>query len=162
LGWSGFWEFNDSDFECSIFIIDTWMTAVAGNRSNIAPNAIPWSLLRIMVTETYGGKIDNASDFSVLSQLVSSVLTPAAFEENFALQQGLTVPNGTTKRDFEAWIKGLPEREPPTYLGLEANAEKLLLVAHADEMCEGLRRVMEVLDEGEAIMAEAAEVVETE
>ncbi|THY74507.1 dynein heavy chain [Aureobasidium pullulans] len=162
LGWSGFWEFNDSDFECSVFIIDTWMTTVAGNRSNIAPNSIPWSLLRILVTETYGGKIDSATDFSVLSQLVSSVLTPAAFEENYALQQGLTVPTGTMKRDFEAWIKGLPEREPPTYLGLEANAEKLLLVAHADEMCEGLRRVMEVLDEGEAVMAEAVEVAQEE
>ena len=55
------------------------------------------------------------------------------------------------------WVKELPEREPPTYLGLPANAEKLLLVAHAEEMLKNLKTVMSVLDEGEHVMAEANE-----
>ena len=49
----------------------------------------------------------------------------------------------------------LPEREPPTYLGLPANAEKLLLVGQAKEMCGNLGKVLRMLDEGEQIMAEA-------
>ena len=54
-----------------------------------------------------------------------------------------------------AWVNDLPEREPPTYLGLPANAEKLLLVGQAKEMLGGLKRVVEMLDEGEQVMAEA-------
>ena len=54
-----------------------------------------------------------------------------------------------------AWVNKLPEREPPTYLGLPANAEKLLLVGHAKRMIGDLTRVTELLDEGEQLMAEA-------
>jgi dynein heavy chain 1 len=53
------------------------------------------------------------------------------------------------------WVNDLPEREPPTYLGLPANAEKLLLVGQAKEMVGNLKRVVDMLDEGEQIMAEA-------
>ena len=52
-------------------------------------------------------------------------------------------------------VNDLPEREPPTYLGLPANAEKLLLVGQAKEMVGNLKRVVEMLDEGEQMMAEA-------
>ncbi|GAB7350693.1 hypothetical protein MBLNU459_g1254t2 [Dothideomycetes sp. NU459] len=174
LGWRGFWEFNDSDYECSTFIIDTWISSTAKGRSNIAPKAIPWDMLRILITETYGGKIDSADDFAVLTNLVTSVLTPAAFEESHSLSlinssdagdddseelKLLRVPQGTSKKEFSDWVNRLPEREPPTYLGLEANAEKLLLIAHADEMVRNLKRVLEVLDEGEQVMAEAVEAV---
>ena len=140
------------------------MNQVAGNRTNIAPKSIPWAILRTLITEMYGGKVDSAHDFSILSNLVTSILTPSAFEESHALvpaseaQDALIVPQGTAKRDFSNWVNGLPEREPPTYLGLEGDAEKLLLVAHAEEMCRNLRRVLVVLDEGEAVMAEAVEV----
>ena len=53
------------------------------------------------------------------------------------------------------WVNRLPEREPPTYLGLPANAEKLLLVGQAKEMIGNLRLILDMLDEGEQIMAEA-------
>ncbi|KAJ2976789.1 hypothetical protein NQ176_g4738 [Zarea fungicola] len=78
LGWKGFWEFNDSDYECSAFIIDTWLDNVAGNRTNIAPQNIPWDMIRYLVTETYGGKVDDEGDFALLRQLVHQMLTPAA------------------------------------------------------------------------------------
>jgi hypothetical protein len=94
-------------------------------------------------------------------------LTPDAFEEGFNVigevagdkSVGVALPSGTSKADFLAWVnKELPEREPPTYLGLPANAEKLLLVAHAEEMLKGMKRVMDVLDEGESVMAEVEEI----
>jgi dynein heavy chain 1 len=34
----------------------------------------------------------------------------------------------------------------------------LLLVAHAEEMLKGMKRVMDVLDEGESVMAEVEEI----
>jgi dynein heavy chain 1 len=41
----------------------------------------------------------------------------------------------------------LPEREPPTYLGLPGNAEKMLLVAQARKMVADLKLIVGILDE---------------
>ncbi|KAJ0379023.1 Dynein heavy chain cytoplasmic [Colletotrichum chrysophilum] len=162
LGWKGFWEFNDSDYECSAFIIDTWIENAAGNRTNIAPQSIPWEMIRYLVTETYGGKIDNEGDFKQLNQLVHSFLTPSAYDVGHKLvesaegqETSLEVPSGTSLPDFMAWIHKLPEREPPTYLGLPANAEKLLLVGLGKSLIGNLRKVTELLEEGEQLMVEA-------
>jgi len=165
LGWKGFWEFNDADFDCSAFIIQWWTDNLARGRSNVAPKSIPWDMLHVLITEMYGGKVDDASDFAQLRALVETTLTAEAFEDGFNLigeiagdsSIGVPLPSGTAKTVFLQWVKDLPEREPPTYLGLPANAEKLLLVAHAEEMVRNLKTVMSVLDEGEHIMAEAAE-----
>jgi dynein heavy chain 1 len=125
-------------------------------------------MIRTLITETYGGKIDDEGDFSRLTQLVNSVLTPMAFDIGHKLVEGiagsglddsddgsLSVPSGTGMREFMGWVNKLPEREPPTYLGLPANAEKLLLVGLGRSMIQNLGKITEMLDEGEQIMAEA-------
>lgn len=150
-------------YECSAFVIDTWVENVAQNRTNIAPQNIPWEMIRYLVTETYGGKIDDEGDFKLLNQLVHTFLTPDAYEIGHKLVEGgekegsLEVPSGTSMQDFMGWIQKLPEREPPTYLGLPANAEKLLLVGLGRSMIQNLRKVTELLDEGEQLMTEAAQ-----
>lgn len=165
LGWKGFWEFNDADYDCSAFVIQWWTDSVARGRSNIAPKSVPWEMLRALTGLMYGGKVDDVEDMAALQGLVDRTLTADAFEDGFNLISevtgvdgiGVPLPSRTTKKDFIRWVKELPEREPPTYLGLPANAEKLLLVAHAEEMLRNLKTVMDVLDEGEHIMAEATE-----
>ena len=146
------------------------MDTVAHGRTNIAPQKIPWDLIRILITESYGGKIDNAGDFKLLSNLVSSFMTPAAFELDHRLvgkgtgkeveprvEGGgeLKVPEGNTMEEFMQWVNRLPEREPPTYLGLPSNAEKLLLVEHGQKTITNLRRITEILDESEQLATEA-------
>lgn len=147
-------------------MIDTWIDATAQNRTNIAPSNIPWDMIRYLITETYGGKIDDDGDFKVLSQLVCRVLTPAAFDIGHKLVGGgggggepdeaadveLVMPSGTSLQEFMGWIQRLPEREPPTYLGLPANAEKLLLVGLGKSLVGDLKKVTDLLDEGEALM----------
>ncbi|KAG6004495.1 Dynein heavy chain cytoplasmic [Claviceps maximensis] len=159
LGWKGFWEFNDSDYECSAFIVDTWLDSVAGQRTNIAPQNIPWKMIQYLITETYGGKIDDEGDFQLLRQLVISFLTADAYEVEHKLVDGpdggLLVPSGTSLQDFMTWIHKLPEREPPTYLGLPANAEKLLLVGLGRSLITDLRRVTDLLDQGENLVTDA-------
>ncbi|KAJ5340789.1 hypothetical protein N7541_009913 [Penicillium brevicompactum] len=161
LGWKGFWEFNDSDYECSAYIIDHWVDSVAQGRSNVAPQKIPWEMIRTLIAEMYGGKIDDAEDYQQLENLVHSFLTPAAFEDDYKLVSGvenddmLTLPGTTNMRDFVTWVNKLPEREPPTYLGLPANAEKLLLVGHGRKMISDLSRVTTLLDEGEQLMVDS-------
>lgn len=145
------------------------MDAVAQGRTNIAPSKIPWDLIRTLITETYGGKVDDEADFRELSSLVHRFLTPAAFDDDHKLvaeapgKEGdysaegdgsLLVPGGTQMRDFMEWVRRLPEREPPTYLGLPANAEKLLLVGHGTQTIENFRRITDILEEGEHLVAE--------
>jgi dynein heavy chain 1, cytosolic len=121
-----------------------------------------------MITLMYGGKIDHDGDYQILNHLVRNLFTPAAFEDNFdAVKQiqatdaqvegasGLQLPGSSSWSEFMEWVNRLPEREPPTYLGLPANAEKLLLVGQAKELGQNLSLIMEMLDEGEQIMAEA-------
>ena len=137
---------------------------MAQGRSNIAPLKIPWELIRTLITETYGGKIDDDADFRQLRQLVDEFLTPDAYDDDYKLVQasqdvdskdgGLTVPSGTKMRGFMDWVNHLPEREPPTYLGLPANAEKLLLVGYGKQMVENVAKITDILDEGEQLMAE--------
>jgi dynein heavy chain 1 len=125
-------------------------------------------MIRTLIVETYGGKIDDEGDFARLTQLVNSFLTPLAYDIGHKLVEGvaggavdeadhgsLVVPGGTSLKDFTDWIQKLPEREPPTYLGLPANAEKLLLVGQGLSMIQNLGKISEMLDEGEQIMAEA-------
>lgn len=108
----------------------------------------------------YGGKIDNADDFHQLEALVNSFLTPEAFESDHKMVTGvenddcLALPEQTNVRDFVEWVNRLPEREPPTYLGLPANAEKLLLVGHGKKMISDLVKVTTLLDEGEQLMVD--------
>ncbi|GKZ60609.1 hypothetical protein AnigIFM49718_006957, partial [Aspergillus niger] len=148
-------------YECSAHIIDYWVDTIAQGRSNVAPQKLPWDMIRTLVTETYGGKVDDYADFKQLESLVTSLLTPAAFEDEHKIVSGvenddcLTLPGGTSIRDFVEWVNKLPEREPPTYLGLPANAEKLLLVGHGNKMISDLSRVTTLLDEGEQLMIEA-------
>lgn len=124
-------------------------------------------MIRTLVIETYGGKIDDEGDFTRLTQLVNSILRPSAYDIGHKLVEGvagsigsedgsLVVPSGTSLKEFMDWIQRLPEREPPTYLGLPANAEKLLLVGQGLSMIGNLSRITEMLDEGEQIMADAA------
>lgn len=119
---------------------------------------MPWDLIRTLITETYGGKIDDEGDFSQLRGLVSSFLTPRAFDDEHLLVKAddveLLVPIGTSMKGFMEWVNVLPEREPPTYLGLPANAEKLLLVGHGTTMIENLGKIRDILEEGEQLLME--------
>lgn len=126
---------------------------------------MPWDLIRTLIVESiYGGKIDDEEDLQLLQQLVNKVLQPEAYEEDYKLVDstgtegsggGLTVPSGTSMTGYIRWVNDLPEREPPTYLGLPENAEKLLLVGQGQRMISDLSKVRDILDEGEHLMAEA-------
>ncbi len=79
---------NSGQYQCAAFIIDTWVDAVAQGRTNVAPVKMPWELLRTLITEMYGGKIDDEGDFQQLSAVVDQCMTPGAFEDGHLLVAG--------------------------------------------------------------------------
>lgn len=171
LGWSAHWEFNDSDYDCAVHILDVWVEWAAKGRLNVDPKLIPWEMMRHLIVICYGGKIDNDEDQRRLRQLVEHLLVPETFDDGFDVlkavstneghsineQHDFTLPSSTQWGEFESWVNALPEREPPSYLGLPENAEKLLLVEHGRDMVRNMGKVMKILDESEQMMAEAEE-----
>lgn len=124
-------------------------------------------MIRSLLASCYGGKIDDEKDMMTLTTLINNVIIPEAYEEGFDVVKAvampgshlgsfhtLSLPNGTTWDAFHLWVEKLPEREPPPYLGLPEDAEKLLLVEHGKEMLQNVGQVMRILDENEQVMAE--------
>ena len=66
----------------------------------------------------------------------------------------VSVLNEMTSTYLMTWIQTLPEREPPTYLGLPSNAEKLLLVGLGRRLIKNVKKVTDLLDEGEQLLTE--------
>jgi dynein heavy chain 1, cytosolic len=114
-------------------------------------------MIRSLVRITYGGKIDDDGDYQVLDNLIDRTLHVDAFEHDHKLVEDtdggrLIVPSEGNLQAFLTWINRLPEREPPTYLGLPANAEKLLLATQSKEVIDQTRDISQKLDEGEQLM----------
>jgi len=131
IGWSKGYEFTEADFDAAAVTIDRWIERTAAGRSNIAPEKIPWHAICTLLSEcVYGGRVDEDSDQRILSGLVAKYFTPKAFDVNFKLVNDsghvIGIPDGSRLDNFKAWINKLPEREPPVWLGLPDNSERLL------------------------------------
>lgn len=147
LGWSKPYDFNESDYESGLFVIDKWIDGLAKSRSNISPSAIPWKALQVLIAKTiYGGKIDKPKDESIVVSLVNRVFTADAYNIGFQLVDGVdstNVPEGSTLNDFMKWVASLPEREPPTWLGLSENADEQMLALEGAQIVKNSIRVSE-------------------
>ncbi|GAA97827.1 uncharacterized protein L969DRAFT_96169 [Mixia osmundae IAM 14324] len=145
LGWTKGFEYNDSDFEASLFAIHEWIRRVAQNRSNIDPAQMPFQAIRTLFKQaTYGGRIDTRQDQALLDTIVDGCFSAACFEESYALVQGQTqlrAPDGLKLTDYIAWAEALPEREPPSWLGLADSAQKLVAIDQGNRLVASLRRV---------------------
>ena len=74
-------------------------------------------MIRTLIVETYGGKIDDEGDFKRLTQLVNTFLTPSAYDIGHKLVEGiagnggsdvdggLVVPSGTSFKDFTSLLR---------------------------------------------------------
>ena len=105
----------------------------------MAPDAIPWQAVRTLLgASLYGGRVDNAFDHALLQNLVDQLFVAESFDANFALAMSpgaggeskvplVTMPEGNTKAEFMRWVQELPEANPPSWLGLAPNAERIML-----------------------------------
>ena len=62
-GWANAYEFSDADLRVACDTLDAAVDSVAQGRANVAPEKLPWSTLRTLLSQCiYGGKIDNEFD----------------------------------------------------------------------------------------------------
>ena len=135
IGWSKFYEFNESDQRCALEAIDEWINIHAQDQENIPPNKIPWDAIKTIIHQSmYGGKIDNEYDMKILESLVNLYFNEKTFESNYPLFKSsnenisniLTVPEKSNNQGYIEWASSLPEVESPEWSGLPNNAEKLV------------------------------------
>jgi dynein heavy chain 1 len=79
-------------------------------------------------------------DQKVLDKLINTLFVPESFNLGFALVSDVaeapTLPEGTSKDECFAWIASLASHTPPTWVGLDADAEKELEVRKAKSIKE--------------------------
>jgi len=135
IGWSKFYEFNESDQKCALEAIDEWINIHAKDRSNISPNDIPWDAIRTIIHQSmYGGKIDNEYDMKILESLVNLYFNEHTYDLNYPLFKTssenqanvLMVPEKSNNAGYLEWVNALPNVESPEWSGLPNNAEKLV------------------------------------
>ncbi|KAG2123592.1 dynein heavy chain and region D6 of dynein motor-domain-containing protein [Suillus clintonianus] len=156
LGWSKTYDFNDSDMSSAFGTIDTWLNAVAKGRANVDPATIPWDALRTLIKQSvYGGRVDSDFDQRILDAFVDKLFTPAAYNVDFDLvptiggDHALQAPDGTKLEHFMTWVQRLPDREPPAWLSLPPNAERVIAVAQGNELLGKLRKMRTLTDDDE-------------
>ncbi|ORX61965.1 dynein heavy chain [Hesseltinella vesiculosa] len=155
LGWTKIYEFNDSDQDCALSTIDHWLDMAAGDRANISPEKIPWDAIQSLLKQSiYGGRIDNEYDQRLLDSFVSSLFTHRCYDLDFELvkasgqgDKALVAPDGTKMEHFIDWVNRLPDREPPTWLGLPSNAERVLLTLKGKAMLSKVRKMKNITDD---------------
>lgn len=158
LGWTKVYEFNDSDQDSAFNTIDKWLDTASAGRANISPEKIPWDAIRSLLKQSiYGGRIDNEYDQRLLDSFVNTLFTPECYDIDFQVvkgngenEQSLAVPDGTKIEQFLEWANKLPDREPPTWLGLPGNAERVLLTSKGNQMLNKVRKMKSLSDDDEA------------
>jgi len=162
LGWSKFYEFNESDLKVAVSTLDTWLDSVAQGRNNIPPEKVPWKAIQTLFGECiYGGKVDNIFDHRLLKSFLRKLFTSRSFEQDFVLVENradeskanVLIPEGIRRDEFLAWIDSLDHSShSPTWLGLPSNAERVILANLGQDLIRKLLRLQALEDEDEVLV----------
>lgn len=152
LGWSKPFEFNDSDAEAALDIIEGWVAQVAKGRANVDPQQLPWDAIRSLLKQSvYGGKIDNVPDQTLLDSFVDELFCANAYDVDFRLvkdeKDPLVAPDGTKMETFISWVQALPEQQPPQWLALPPSAEKVIAAAQGTALLNKLVKMKQLADD---------------
>uniref|UniRef100_U3K3Y5 Dynein-1, subspecies f n=1 Tax=Ficedula albicollis TaxID=59894 RepID=U3K3Y5_FICAL len=126
VGWNVPYDFNESDFQVCMEILNTYLTKAFEQNDD----QIPWSSLKYLIGEVmYGGRAIDSFDRRILTVYMDEYLGDFLFDtfQVFHFYKSDTVdykiPEGKGKDDFVEAIEALPLSNTPEVLGLHANAE---------------------------------------
>jgi len=125
-GWSEKYEFTEADATHALDVIDSLIEG--SGRDQKDPDKLPWDAIRSTLQRgVFGGRITESVDQNSLDGFVSALFSPKSFDLGFKLcdaSDGPVLPDSTTREACMDWIEKLPEYNPPTWIGLGANAEE--------------------------------------
>ncbi|XP_071880489.1 dynein axonemal heavy chain 10 isoform X1 [Anas platyrhynchos] len=126
IGWNVPYDFNESDFQVCMEILNTYLTKAFQQNDD----KIPWSSLKYLIGEVmYGGRAIDSFDRRILTVYMDEYLGDFIFDtfQTFHFYKDdkvdYKIPRGTVKDDFVEAIESLPLANTPEVFGLHANAE---------------------------------------
>ncbi|XP_063171723.1 dynein axonemal heavy chain 10 [Candoia aspera] len=126
IGWNVPYDFNESDFQVCMEILNTYLTKAFQQNDN----KIPWGSLKYLIGEVmYGGRAIDSFDRRILTiymdeylgDFIFDAFQPFHFFHNDEVDY--KIPEGTSKDDFVEEIESLPLANTPEVFGLHPNAE---------------------------------------
>jgi dynein heavy chain 1 len=135
-GWSEKYEFTEADATHALDVIDSLIKDMKSEAGVLDPEKLPWDAIRSTLRQgVFGGRVTQEVDQKALDLLINTLFVPDNFNLGFALVSDVaeapTLPEGTSKDECFAWIASLASHTPPTWVGLDADAEKELEVRKA-------------------------------
>jgi dynein heavy chain 1 len=164
VGWTKGYEFGESDQRATFDVVDEWLEGASQGRSHVSPDKIPWVALRTLIFQsTYGGRIDNRFDKSLLGSFLERYFHAGAFDASFRLFDGATTefPDGSKFEDYVKFVEALPDEESPVWVGLPAQAHKMIATREGDAFSTKLLKMRghaEIVFDEESVDPGAADV----
>ncbi|CAG9765840.1 unnamed protein product [Ceutorhynchus assimilis] len=126
IGWNICYDFNESDFNVCVQILDTYLTKAFKAKDP----RIPWNSLKYLIGEVmYGGRVIDDFDRRIVATYMDEYMGDFLFDtfQPFHFYQDDTVdyviPQDGNKEDYIAFIDELPLANSPEVFGLHSNAE---------------------------------------
>ncbi|XP_053136194.1 dynein axonemal heavy chain 10 [Hemicordylus capensis] len=126
IGWNVPYDFNESDFQVCMEILNTYLTKAFQQRDD----KIPWGSLKYLIGEVmYGGRAIDSFDRRILTIYMDEYLGDFIFDTfqpfHFFHNDDVDyrIPEGISKDDFVEEIESLPLANTPEVFGLHPNAE---------------------------------------
>ncbi|XP_069922194.1 dynein axonemal heavy chain 10 isoform X1 [Oryctolagus cuniculus] len=126
IGWNVYYDFNESDFQVCMEILNTYLTKAFQQRDP----RIPWGSLKYLIGEVmYGGRAIDSFDRRILTTYMDEYLGDFIFDTfqpfHFFRNEEVDykIPVGDVKEKFVEAIEALPLANTPEVFGLHSNAE---------------------------------------
>ncbi|XP_006149290.1 dynein heavy chain 10, axonemal [Tupaia chinensis] len=126
IGWNVYYDFNESDFQVCMEILNTYLTKAFQQHDP----RIPWGSLKYLIGEVmYGGRAIDSFDRRILTIYMDEYLGDFIFDtfQPFHFFQNkevdYNIPAGNEKEKFVEAIEALPLANTPEVFGLHSNAE---------------------------------------
>eukprot|EP01064_Diplonema_japonicum_P034641 TRINITY_DN7253_c0_g2_i1.p1 TRINITY_DN7253_c0_g2~~TRINITY_DN7253_c0_g2_i1.p1 ORF type:complete len:4818 (+),score=1605.91 TRINITY_DN7253_c0_g2_i1:85-14538(+) len=154
LGWAKKYEFSEGDFIRTIDTIDQWVARTSDGRDNVAPSALPWKALLVLLGESvYGGRIDNEFDQHLMRSFLKKFFVEECYGRAFPLTAGregessLTIADGHQRDEFETWVQDMPSAQTPVWLGLPGESQKMIQQQQGEQMLIDLVKITDIFEE---------------
>uniref|UniRef100_A0A8C9J6D4 Dynein axonemal heavy chain 10 n=1 Tax=Panthera tigris altaica TaxID=74533 RepID=A0A8C9J6D4_PANTA len=126
IGWNVYYDFNESDFQVCMEILNTYLTKAFQQHDP----RIPWGSLKYLIGEVmYGGRAIDSFDRRILTIYMDEYLGDFIFDTfqpfHFFRNKEVDykIPTGDVKEKFVEAIEALPLTNTPEVFGLHSNAE---------------------------------------
>ncbi|KAJ8963302.1 hypothetical protein NQ318_018771 [Aromia moschata] len=126
IGWNICYDFNESDFNVCVTILNTYLTKALKAKDT----RLPWNSLKYLIGEVmYGGRVIDDFDRRIIGIYMDEYMGDFLFDtfQPFHFYHDSTVdyviPPDGNKEDYIAFIDELPLANSPEVFGLHSNAE---------------------------------------